>query len=87
MNFLRAGFAHHPDNLFRGRAAHNRIINQDDALAFDQVAYRIQFDAHAETANRLLRLDKGAADVVIAHQAKAKRQAAFRRVTNCRRHA
>ena len=87
MNFFRAGFAHHAHNLFRSRAAYNRIIDQNYALAFDQMAHGIQLDADAEAADRLLRFNERAADIVVAHQTEPERQATFRRVTNRRRHA
>ena len=33
MHLARAGLAHHRHDLGRGRAAHDRIVDQDDALA------------------------------------------------------
>src|SRR5262245_15504927 len=48
VDFGGAGVAHHLDDLFRSRAAHDRIVDQDDAVALYQVAHRIEFDLHAE---------------------------------------
>src|SRR6266508_1016475 len=48
VDFGGARVAHHLDDLFRSRAAHDRIVDQDDAVALDQVAHRIEFDLHAE---------------------------------------
>ena len=49
-------------------AAHDRVVDEHDALAFENAAHRVQLDAHAEVADRLLRLDEGAADVVVADE-------------------
>src|SRR6266403_4433481 len=38
MHLAGAGVAHHADDLFRGGPAHQRIVDQDDALAFDRHA-------------------------------------------------
>ena len=35
MDFLGAGAAHHLDDLDRGRAAHDAVVHQHDALALD----------------------------------------------------
>src|SRR2546423_15439986 len=51
------------------------------------MTHGIQLDAHAEAADRLLRLNERAADIVIAHETEPERQSAFRRITNRRRHA
>jgi len=52
--------------FFEVGAAHQRIVDQDDALAFDRGAVRIVLHAHAEFAHALGRLNEGAADIVIA---------------------
>ena len=57
------------------RAAHDRVVDQDDALAFEDAAHRVQLDAHAEVPDRLLRLDERAADVVVADEAHLHRDA------------
>src|SRR6267142_5345814 len=73
MDLARAGVAHHADDLFRGGAAHQRIVDQDDALALDRGPVRIMLHAHAEFAHALRRLDEGAADVMVSDDAEFER--------------
>ena len=77
MHFARARAAHHADDLARGGAAHDRIVHQNHALAFQQMAHRVQLQLDAEVANGLRRLDERAAHVVIADQRLAERNARF----------
>ena len=77
MHFARAGLAHHADDLAAGGAAHDGIVHQNHALAFQQVAHRVQLELHAEIADRLRRLDERAAHVVIADQRLPERNAGF----------
>jgi len=49
--------------------------HQDHPLAGDQLAHRVELDLHPEVADRLLRLDEGAAHVVVADQPEFERQA------------
>src|SRR3982074_1539983 len=83
----RAGVAHHADNLFRGGAAHQRIVDQDDALAFDRGAVGIMLHAHAEFAYALRRLNEGAADVVVSDDAEFERHAGMLAVADGGGHA
>src|SRR5580704_6753944 len=69
MHLASAGLAHHLDDLHRGGAAHDRIINQDHALAVDQAAVGVVLQAHAEMADSVDRFDEGAADIVVADDA------------------
>src|SRR5438552_789317 len=75
MDFARAGVAHHADDLLRGCAAHQRIVDQNDALAFDRGAVRIVLHAHAQFANALDRLNESAADVMVSDDAEFERYA------------
>src|SRR6266568_4770305 len=75
MDFAGAGVAHHADDLLRGGAAHQRIVDQDDALAFDRGAVRIVLHAHAEFANALGRLNEGASDVMVSDDPEFERHA------------
>src|SRR4051812_18485195 len=59
VHLLRPGGADHLDDLPAGGAAHDRIVDEDDALAFEHAPDRVQLDAHAEMPDRLLRLDEG----------------------------
>ena len=54
--------------------AHERVVQQDDALALENAADRVQLDLDAEVPDRLLRLDEGPADVVVADQPHPHRQ-------------
>ena len=82
-----AGFAHHLHDLHARRAAHDRIVDQHDALARDDRAIGVVLEANAEFADRLGRLDEGASDVVIADDAELEGNAAGLGVAERRRHA
>src|SRR5690242_15135262 len=87
MNFARAGSANHAHNLAAGRAANNGIINEHDALAFDEMANRVQFELDTEIANRLRRLDESAPYVVVANERLTERNAALSGEAEGCRHA
>ena len=87
MHLAGAGLAHHLDDLHRGGAAHDRIVDQDHALALDQGAVGVVLQAHAEMADVVGRLDEGAADIVVADDAELERQARLVGVADRRRHA
>ena len=87
MHFFRAGVANHAHDLPAGGAAHDRIVDQHHALAFEQRAHRIQLQLHAEVAHALAGLDEGAPDVVVADQGEAKRNAALGGVAHGGGHA
>ena len=65
----RAGVAHHLDDLLRGGAAHDAVVDQHDALALDMRAVGVVLQLHAEVADLVGRLDEGAADIVVADDA------------------
>jgi hypothetical protein len=69
MHLPGAGFAHHLDDLGRGRAAHDGIVDQDDPLAFDIGAVGVVLQLDAEMADLIGRLDEGAADIMVADDA------------------
>src|ERR1700686_4499245 len=87
VDLARAGVAHHADDLFRGGAAHEAVIYQDDALAFDRGAVGIMLHAHAEFAYALRRLNEGAADVVVSDDAELERHAGMLAVADRGGHA
>ena len=87
MHFLRAGRAHHLHDLAAGRPAHDRIVDQHDALPGEDALDRVELHLDAEVANRLRRLDERAADVVIADQAEAQRQLRLFRIADRGAHA
>src|SRR3546814_1805933 len=69
MHFLGAGLSHHLDDLGRGGAAHDGIVDQDDPLALDIGAVGIVLQLDAEMADLVGRLDEGAADIMVADDA------------------
>src|SRR4051794_9386390 len=87
MDFAGAGVAHHADDLFRGGAAHQRIVDQDDALAFDRGAVGRMLHADAEFAHALGRLNEGAADIVVSDDAEFERHAGMLGVADRGRYA
>ena len=87
MHLARAGLAHHAHDLHRRGAAHHAVVDQHDALAGDHRAVGVVLEAHAEFADRLGRLDEGAADIVIADDAELVRNAGRLRIADRRRHA
>ncbi len=87
MNLARAGVPHHLHDLDAGGAAHDRIVDQNDALALDHRAVGVVLHPDAEFANRLGRLDERAPDIVVANDAEFERQAAGARIADRRRNA
>src|SRR6266481_4470776 len=87
MHLAGAGVAHHADDLFRGGPAHQRIVDQDDALAFDRRAVRIMLHAHAEFAHALGWLNEGSADVMVSDDAEFERHAGMLAVADRGGHA
>jgi len=71
----RPGSADHLDDLPAGRAPDDRVVDEHDALILEQAANRVQLYLDAEVANRLRRLDEGAAHVVVADEPEAHRHA------------
>ena len=72
VHLARAGLPDHLHDLARRRPAHDRVVDEDDALALDDFAHRVQLHLDAEVPDRLLGLDERAADVVVAHEARAR---------------
>src|SRR5581483_649447 len=68
MNFARAGIAHHADNFAAGGAADDGVVYQHDALAFQQMPNRIQFELDAKIANSLRRFNERAANVMVTNK-------------------
>ena len=87
MDLAGAGLAHHLHDLEAGRAADDRIVDQDDALALDQRAVGIVLELDAEVADLVARLDEGAADIMRADDAELERDAALLGVADRRGHA
>jgi hypothetical protein len=73
MDFFCARAADHADDFAAGGPADDGVVDEDDALAFEQIADRVELEADAEVADALLGLNEGAADVVVADEADAER--------------
>ena len=80
MNFCCARAADHADDFAARGSADDGVVNEDDALAFEQIVHGVELEADAEVADALLGLNKGAADVVIADEADAEGDARLFRV-------
>ena len=87
MNFSCACISDHANDFAAGGAANNRIVNEHHAFAFQQAAHGIQLQLHAKVTYSLPRFDERTADIVIANQAKAKWNSAFRGVAHGGGHA
>ncbi len=75
MHFRSAGAAHHADNFAARCPADDGVVNEDDALALKQIVHGVELEADAEVADALFRFDKCTADVVVADEAEAERDA------------
>ena len=76
MHFGGAGLAQHGDDGALRVAADDGVVDDHDPLAGDDVPQRVQLQPDAELADRLARLDEGAAHVGVLHQALRVRDAA-----------
>ena len=76
----RAGVAQHLHDLARGVAAHDRVVDDDQALALDDLAQRVELHPQAVLAQLLAGLDERARDVAVLDQAVVARQARRLRV-------
>src|SRR5258708_5502066 len=87
MDGAGSGAPDHLDDLDRGRAPHNRIVDEDDALTVKIGPARIMLQSNAEVTDLIGRLDKGPSDVVVADDPQLKRQSRFLSIPERRRDA
>ena len=87
MHLGRAGVAHHGHNLARGGATHDRIIDKNDPLAAHRLGVGIVLQLDRIGAVLLCRLDEGAADIMIADDAKIEGDRRRLGIAERRRHA
>ena len=71
-----AGLAQHLGELLLRGAADDRVVDDDEPLAGDVLAQRVELHAHRPGAELLARGDEAAADVAVLHHALAERDAA-----------
>ena len=69
MDLGGAGLAQHPHQGPLGVAAHDGVVDDDEALALDDLAQGVELEADAELAQGLGGLDEGAPHVGVLHQA------------------
>ena len=70
-----ADVAQQPDELALGRAAHDAVVEDDDALAARDLRQHVVLEARAELAQPRRGLDERPADVAVADEAVGIRQA------------
>src|SRR5690606_20872109 len=75
-----AGLTQHPNQRALGVAAHDRVVDDHEALALDDVAQRVELEPDAELTNRLRRLDERTPDVGVLDQPDAVRNAGLLRI-------
>ena len=67
----RTRLAQHLHHRARGRAPHDRVVDDDEPLALDVLGQGVQLHAHALAAEALAGLDERPVDVAVLHQAVA----------------
>src|SRR5919109_677307 len=77
MDSAGTGAPDHIDDLDRGRAPDDRIIDEDDALAVEIGSARIVLQPNAKMANLITRLDKSSPDVMVADDSQLEGQPRF----------
>ncbi len=77
MNFLRTSIPDHLNDLYAGGTAHEAIIHQHNALAFNLRSVGRVFQFNTKRTDLLCWLNKRAAHIVVADDAKLKRNTAF----------
>src|SRR5262249_37358888 len=87
VHFSGAGFADHADDFAAGGSSYDRVVHQNNAFTLHEPADSSQLELDPEIADRLRRLNEGAADVVVADQAHAKRNARLHRIADRGRNA
>ena len=84
MHFGGAGLLEHLYDALGGGAAHDGIVDDDHALAFDYAAHGGQLHAHALFTQFLRGLDESTGHVLVLDQTHFVRQAGLFRVAGCR---
>src|SRR5690606_8967881 len=80
VDLLRAGAAHHLDDLLRCRAADDAVVHQDHPTAPDVGPVGVVLEPYAEMADVVRGLDEGPANIVVADDAELERNARLCRV-------
>ena len=69
VDFLRAGLPHELDETCAGGSTYDGVIDQDDTLALDFGADRVQLDLDEVLTLGLSRCDEGSSDVLVLDEA------------------
>ena len=85
VHLARARVAQHLHDLARRVAAHDRVVDDDEALAGDDLGQRVELHPQAVLAQLLARLDERARDVAVLDEAVVLRQPAARARSRGRR--
>ena len=87
MNLACSGGTDHFNYFACRGAAYQRVIDNHNPFTLYDIANGIEFQLDAEMPDRLLRLDKGTANVMVPNQAKFEGDAGLFRITDRRRNA
>ena len=82
MDFLGSRVADQFDQLGRSRAADQRVVDDDHALAGKIGREDIEFHGHAPLAQRLGRLDEGASDIAVFDETVVEGDAGLSRIAD-----
>ncbi len=77
MHLFCSGLSHHFDYFTRSRAAHDRIVDNNNPLAFQNFPDRIKFDLDSEMPDSLSRFNEGTPHVMVAYQTHLERNPGF----------
>src|SRR6266542_3458459 len=80
VHLFRARLAQHLDDLRGCRATDDRVVDDDEALALDDLLHRVELQVYALVAHALVGLDEGAANVAVLHETFRIRDASLMRV-------
>ena len=83
----RSGTPDHLDDLDRGGAADDRIVDQDDPPAVQIGPASIVLEAHSEVPDLIGRLDERPSDIMVADDPEFEGQSRFLGIAERRRHA
>jgi len=83
--FARASVAQHLHDLARRVAAHDRVVDDHEALAAHDLRQRVELQPQTVLAQLLAGLDERAGDVAVLHEAVVLRQAGRARIPARRR--
>src|SRR4051794_24052930 len=75
MHLSRPSCADHADKTARGRPAHYRVVNHDNALSSQHFSHGIVLHFHLRITTGLRGLQKRATDVVISYESELEGQA------------